>query len=78
MSVNDDELRAVVRESSDNAGEILVFVSSCTDSPLLGMTSLMLASAVFAKSMGLPRQSLLDGTAAAFDSLQEATPYATH
>jgi hypothetical protein len=74
----DEELRAVVRDSATNATEVLAFATSLTDSPLLAMTTLMLASDVFAKSIGMTREAFLEGTAAAFDSLVEDTPYATH
>jgi hypothetical protein len=74
----DEELRAVVRDSADNATELLSYVTSRTDNPLLAMTSLMLAAAVFAKSIGMERDALLEGSAAAFDSLVEDTPHATH
>tara|TARA_R110000868_G_scaffold233488_5_gene487213 strand:- start:1344 stop:1586 length:243 start_codon:yes stop_codon:yes gene_type:complete len=80
MSVHDinEELRAVIRDSADNATEVLAYVTSRTDNPLLAMTSLMLSSAVFAKSIGMTREAFLEGTAAAFDSLVEDTPHATH
>ena len=78
MNIDDEEIRAVVRDSAANATEVLAFITSQTDSPMLAMTSLMLSSAVFARSIGMTREAFLEGTAAAFDSLEEATPYATH
>ena len=78
MNIDDEEIRAVVRDSAANATEVLAFITSQTDSPMLAMTSLMLSSAVFARSIGMAREAFLEGTAAAFDSLEEATPYATH
>lgn len=80
MSVHDidEDIRAVVRDSADNATELLAYITSKTDNPMLAMTTLMLSSAIFAKSMDLPRAALLEGTAAAFDSVEEATPHATH
>jgi hypothetical protein len=68
----------VVRDSASNATEVLAYITSRTDNPLLAMTSLMLAAAVFAKSIGMTRKAFLDGSAAAFDSLVEDTPHATH
>jgi hypothetical protein len=56
----------------------LAHVTSRTDNPLLAMTSLMLATAVFDKSIGMTREAFLEGTAAAFYSLVEDTPHATH
>lgn len=80
MSVNsiDDEIRAVVRDSADLSTDLLAYLTAQTDNPMLAMTTLMLSSAVLAKSIDLPRQALLEGTGAAFDSLEEATPHATH
>jgi len=80
MSVHDidEEVRAVVRDSADLATDLLVSLTSKADNPMLAMTTLMLASAVMAKSMALPRAALLEGTGAAFDSLEEATPHVTH
>jgi hypothetical protein len=74
----DEELKDVVRDSASNATEVLAYVTSRTDNPLLAMTSLMLSSAVFAKSIGMTRDAFLEGSAAAFDSLVEDTPHATH
>jgi len=74
----DEELRAVVRDSASNATDLLAHVTSRTDNPLLAMTSLMLASAVFGKSIDMTREAVLEGTAAAFDSLVEGTPHAPH
>ena len=78
MSVLDDEIRAVVRDSADLSTDLLVYLTSKTDNPMLAMTTLMLSSAVMAKSMGLPREAFLEGTEAAFLSLEEATQHATH
>jgi hypothetical protein len=46
--------------------------------PLEALVSTMLAVAVMAKCIDMPRQTLQDGVGAAFDSLQEATQHATH
>ena len=80
MSVhdNDEDLRAVVRDSATHATDLLGYITKETDNHLLAMTSLMLASAVFAKSIGMAREDFLGGSAAAFDSLVEDTPHATH
>lgn len=80
MSVHDidDEVRAVVRDSSDLATDLLAYLTAQTDNPMLAMTTLMLSSAVLARSINLPRDAFLEGSAAAFDSLEEATPHATH
>lgn len=78
MSVLDDETRAVVRDSADLATELLGHLTRQTEDPLLALTTLMLSSAVMARSIGLPRQDFLEGMAAAFNSLEEATHHATH
>jgi hypothetical protein len=46
--------------------------------PFEAMVATMLAVSVMAKCIDMPRQTLLEGVGAAFDSLQEATPHATH
>lgn len=80
MSVNDinEEVRAVVRDSADLSTDLLAYLTAQTDNPMLAMTTLLLSSAVLAKSIDLPRASLLEGTGAAFDSLEEGSPHVTH
>jgi hypothetical protein len=80
MSVNDinEEVRAVVRDSADLSTELLGFLTGKTDNPMLAMTTLMLSSAVMAKSIGLPREAFMEGTGAAFLSLEEGSPHVTH
>ena len=80
MSVNDidEEVRAVVRDSADLATDLLVYLTGKSDNPMLAMTTLMLSSAVMARSIGLPREAFLSGTEAAFLSLEEGSPHVTH
>jgi hypothetical protein len=78
MDKEHEAIRALVRDSADMASELLDFTASKAKDPLLAMTSLLLAAAVFAKSTGMAREDLLAGTAAAFDSLEEVSPHATH
>jgi hypothetical protein len=80
MSVNDinEEVRAVVRDSADLATDLLGFLTGKTANPMLAMTTLMLSSAVMARSMGLPREAFLEGTEAAFLSLEEGSQHVTH
>jgi hypothetical protein len=80
MSVNDinEEVRAVVRDSADLSTDLLGFLTSKTDNPMLAMTTLMLSSAVMAKSIGLPREAYMEGTEAAFLSLEEGSQHVTH
>jgi hypothetical protein len=42
------------------------------------MVVTMLAVAVLAKAVGMPRETLQEGVGAAFDSLVEANQHATH
>lgn len=80
MSVNDinEEVRAVVRDSADLATDLLAYLTAQTDNPMLAMTTLMLSSAVMAKSIGLPREAYMEGTEAAFLSLEEGSQHVTH
>ena len=71
MSVNDDEIRSVVHESAANATEVLTHISTLTRDPVLALASLMLATAVLARSMGMPWEDLLEGATAAFNSVDE-------
>lgn len=74
----DEDLQTVVRDSASHATDLLMHITHKTDNHLLAMTSLMLASAVFAKSIGMGREAFLEGSTAAFDSLVEGSPHATH
>lgn len=80
MSVHDidEKVRAVVRDSADLATDLLAHLCTRAEDPMLAMTTLMLSSAVMARSMGLPREAFMEGTGAAFDSLEEASPNVTH
>ena len=80
MSVNDinEEVRAVVRDSADLSTDLLAYLTDKTDNPMLAMTTLMLSSAVMARSIGLPREAFMEGTGAAFNSLEEGSPHVTH
>lgn len=79
MSVNnlDADVRAVADASSEHASELLTLIVNRADSPMVAMTSLILATAVFAKSVTMSRESLLEGITAAFNSVEEV-PHATH
>jgi hypothetical protein len=77
MSIDKRDMQALISRSSDRAQAILYDLMQDQD-PLEALVSTMLAVAVMAKCIDMPRQTLLDGVGAAFDSLQEATPHATH
>jgi hypothetical protein len=74
----DEELKSVVRDSAANATDLLAYVADRADRPLVAMTSLLLASAVFAKSIGMAQENFLEGCAAVYNSLEEGTGHATH
>jgi hypothetical protein len=78
MSVNDDEIRSVVHESAANATEVLTHISTLTRDPVLALASLMLATAVLARSMGMPWEDLLEGATAAFNSVDEDGTHHAH
>lgn len=78
MSVNDDEIRSVVHESAANATEVLTHISTLTRDPVLALASLMLATAVLARSMGMPWEDLLEGATAAFNSVEEDGTHHAH
>jgi hypothetical protein len=67
----------LVSRSADRAQALLLDLMEDHD-PFDALITTMLALAVLAKSIGLPRQTLLEGAGAAFDSLVEATPHAAH
>jgi hypothetical protein len=71
MSVNDNDIQTIVHESAANATEILTHVSGLTPDPVMALASLMLATAVLARSMGMPWEDLLEGATAAFNSVDE-------
>jgi hypothetical protein len=70
-------LSELVSRSADRAQALLLGLMEDHD-PFDAMLTTMLALAVLAKSVGMPRQTLLEGVGAAFDSLSEATSHATH
>jgi hypothetical protein len=77
MSTNKLDMNALISRSSDRAQALLHTLMEDHE-PFDAMVTTMLAVAVLAKSVGMPRQTLQEGVGAAFDSLVEATPHATH
>jgi hypothetical protein len=71
------DMNALVARSSDRAQAILLHLMEDQE-PFEAMVATMLAVSVMAKCIGMPRETLQEGVGAAFDSLQEATPHATH
>jgi len=78
MSVNDDEIQTIVHESAANATEILTHVSTLSRDPVMALASLMLATAVLARSMGMPWEDLQEGAAAAYNSVEEDGTHHAH
>lgn len=78
MSANDDDIQDIVHESAANATEILTHVSTLTPDPLMALASLMLATSVLARSIGMPWEDLLEGATAAFNSVDEDGSYHAH
>jgi hypothetical protein len=77
MSTDKLDMNALISRSSDRAQAILITLMEDQE-PFEAMVATMLAVSVMAKCIDMPRQTLLEGVGAAFDSLQEATPHATH
>jgi hypothetical protein len=67
----------LVSRSADRAQALLLDLLEDHD-PFDAMVTTLLAVSVLAKSLGMPRETLLEGAGAAFDSLVEATQHAAH
>lgn len=68
------ETEALVNASLKNAEKLLNAVVN-REEPFEGFVVITLALAVLAKSMDMPRSTVLEGVGAAFDSLEEVGPY---
>lgn len=77
MLDNKQAMNDLVARSSDRAQALLLDLMRDQE-PFEAIVVTMLATAVMAKSVDMPRQTLLEGVGAAFDSLQEVPPHATH
>jgi hypothetical protein len=77
MNTDKLDMNDLVARSSDRAQALLLHLMEDQE-PFEAMVATMLAVAVMAKALDMPRETLLEGVGAAFDSLQEATPHATH
>jgi hypothetical protein len=71
------DMNALVARSSDRAQALLISLMEDQE-PFEAMVATMLAVSVMAKCIDMPRETLLEGVGAAFDSLVEATRHATH
>jgi hypothetical protein len=77
MSISKLDMEKLLTRSADRA-QILLLNLMRDQEPFEAIVVTMLATAVMAKCIDMPRETLLEGVGAAFDSLQEATPHATH
>jgi hypothetical protein len=77
MTADKLDMNDLISRSSDRAQAILLHLMEDQE-PFEAMVATLLAVAVMAKCIGMPRQTLQEGVGAAFDSLQEATHHATH
>ncbi len=71
------DMEKLLNRSSDRA-QALLFNLMKDQEPYEALIVTMLATAVMAKSMDMPRSILLEGVAAAYSSLQEVGPNAVH
>jgi hypothetical protein len=71
------DMNDLVARSSDRAQALLLRLMGDQE-PVEALVVTMLATAVMAKAVDMPRETLLEGVGAAFDSLKEATRHATH
>lgn len=78
MSVHDEDLRALLANSMEGAGKLLTQLSIDTETSMEALITLMAAVAVMAKAMDLPKEALLEGVEAAYLSMTEVHPHATH
>lgn len=77
MTADKLDISRLVSRSSDRAQALLLDLMEDSD-PFDAMVVTMLAVAVLAKAVGMPRETLQEGVGAAFDSLVEANQHATH
>jgi hypothetical protein len=77
MTADKLDISLLVSRSSDRAQALLLDLMEDND-PFDAMVVTMLAVAVLAKAVGMPRETLQEGVGAAFDSLVEAAQHATH
>jgi hypothetical protein len=71
------DMEKLLARSSDRAQALLLDLMRDQE-PFEAIVVTMLAVAVMAKALDMPRETLLEGVGAAFDSLVEATRHATH
>jgi hypothetical protein len=71
------DMEKLLSRSSDRA-QLLLLRLMQDQEPFEAIVVTMLATAVMAKCIDMPRETLLEGVGAAFDSLVEATRHATH
>jgi len=78
MSVNDDDFSALVGLSTKGAAKVLQELHTSVENPTEGILVLIVAVSAMARSMDMPLQTLQEGVQAAYLSIEEVTPHATH
>jgi hypothetical protein len=78
MSVNDDELRAVVAHTMVEAEKLLNGMRVTTDTASEGMLILIAALAIMARAVNMPLGPLLEGVEAAYLSFEEVGTHVKH
>ena len=71
------DMEKLLSRSSDRAQALLLRLMRDQE-PYEALIVTMLATAVMARSMDMPREILLEGVGAAYNSLQEVGPNAVH
>lgn len=71
------DMEKLLSRSSDRA-QALLFNLMKDQEPYEALIVTMLATAVMARSIDMPREILLEGVGAAYNSLQEVGPNAVH
>lgn len=73
MRVTEDELEALLDDSTAEAADILCNLVTPDKNLMQVLLALMTATAVMARSMDLPLEQLLEGLEAAYSSLEEGS-----
>jgi hypothetical protein len=71
------DMEKLLSRSTDRA-QVLLLNLMRDQEPFEAIVVTMLATAVMAKCIDMPRETLLEGVGAAFDSVVEATRHAAH
>ena len=78
MSVNDDEVQAVLASTLAEAEKLLNGMRVTTDTASEGMLILIAALAIMARAVNMPLGPLLEGVEAAYLSFEEVGTHVKH